>query len=85
MVDMYFDILLIRIVQGNNSFLPDCIKPLSKPMLSYNRARHIPLADSMGQVKLPVGQVDLGRLFFEITYNLNWKMHNLGSQSIEIF
>ena len=33
-----------------------------------NRARRFPLPDGPGQVKLPVGQVDLDRFFFFISY-----------------
>ena len=33
-----------------------------------NRARRFPLPDGQGQVKLPVGQVDLDRFFFFISY-----------------
>ena len=40
--------------------------------LSYfNRARCFPLPDDPGQVKLPVGQVDLDRFFFFISYKQN--------------
>ena len=40
------------------------------------RARHIPLANSPGQVKLAVKQVHFVQVIFGITYNLHWKMLN---------
>ena len=33
-----------------------------------SRARRFPLPDSPGQIKLPVGQVDLNRFFLFISY-----------------
>ena len=32
------------------------------------RAQHIPLPEGLGQVKLPVGQVDLSQVFFNIPH-----------------
>ena len=42
-------------------------------MHSTNWARHIPLLDALGQVKLPVGQVDLSKVFFYELYKLTEK------------
>ena len=42
-------------------------------------AQHMPLHDGPGQVKLLVGQVDLGKVFFWIVCNLFWKMQNFES------
>ena len=65
-------------------------------ILSYSLARlswgqlsplyqdsHIPLPNGPGQVKLPVGQVDLGKVFFLIIYDLYGKMRNSGSWASE--
>ena len=48
-------------------------------------AWHIPLADGLEQVKLPVGQVDLSTFFFWITYNLLWKMQFFAIRQMKIF
>ena len=54
-------------------------------LLHIHRAWHIPLPDSLGQVKLPVGQVDLSKVFFYILYEQIKKMWNIGNQAIRIF
>ena len=40
---------------------------------NMGRAQHIPLPDGLGQVKLPMRQMNFGKVFFEIIYNLYWK------------
>ena len=39
-------------------------------------ARQIPLPDNLWQVKLPVGQVDLNKVFFDILSKQMEEMHN---------
>ena len=51
------------------------------PLPQHLKAWHIPLPDSMGQVKLLVGQVDL-IIFFQILYDLfKKKMTDFMSQA----
>ena len=42
------------------------------------RTQHIPLPDGLGQVKLPLGQVDLNKVFLYILYKEHMNMHNFG-------
>ena len=49
------------------------------------RARHFPLPDGPGQVKLPVGQVDLDRFFFFISYKQIEEFKNSWSQASDDF
>ena len=53
--------------------------------LTYLRARRFPLPDGPGQVKLPVGQVDLDRFFFfffHISRSKNFKVLGVGQVMI---
>ena len=49
------------------------------------RARRFPLPDSPGQVKLPVGQVDLDRFFFFISYKQIKEFQNSWSRASDDF
>ena len=49
------------------------------------RARRFPLPDNPGQVKLPVGQVDLNRFFFLISYKQIEEFQNSWSQASDDF
>ena len=50
------------------------------------RARHIPLPDGQGQVKLSIGQVDSDKFFFYIIYDLVLKKKtNFESRASEYF
>ena len=49
------------------------------------RARHFPLPDGPGQVKLPVGQVDLDRFFFFISYKQIEEFQNSWSRASDDF
>ena len=48
--------------------LKDICHLLKSMQLIWSRARHIPLLNGLGQVKLAVGQVNLGQDFFEFIY-----------------
>ena len=50
-----------------------------------HRARHFPLPDGPGQVKLPVGQVDLDRFFFFISYKQIEEFKNSWSRASDDF
>ena len=61
--------------------VPECLLVKNCP----TRARRFPLPDSPGQVKLPVGQVDLDRFFFFISYisrSKNFKILGVGQVMI---
>ena len=49
------------------------------------KARRFPLPDSSGQVKLPVGQVDLDRFFFFISYKQIEEFQNSWSRASDDF
>ena len=49
------------------------------------RARRFPLPDGPGQVKLPVGQVDLDRFFFFISYKQIEEFQNSWSRESDDF
>ena len=53
--------------------------------LSGFRARRFPLPDGPGQVKLPVGQVDLDRFFFFISYKQIEEFKNSWSRASDDF
>ena len=55
--------------------LMKAVPPLAKILVT---AHHMILPDGLGQVKLPVGQVDLGRILFYIIYCLYRKMQHFG-------
>ena len=50
-----------------------------------HRARHFPLPNGPGQVKLPVGQVDLDRFFFFILYKQIEEFQNSWSRASDDF
>ena len=50
--------------------------------LGSSRARRFPLPDGPGQVKLPVGQVDLDRFFFFISYKQIAEFQNYWSREV---
>ena len=52
---------------------------------THIRARHFPLPDGPGQVKLPVGQVDLDRFFFFISYKQIEEYQNSWSRASDDF
>ena len=52
---------------------------------SHIRARCFPLPDSPGQVKLPVGQVDLDNFFFFISYKQIEEFQNSWSRASDDF
>ena len=51
----------------------------------HTRARRFPLPNGPGQVKLPVGQVDLDRFFFFISYKQIGEFQNSWSRASEDF
>ena len=53
--------------------------------MSYSRARRFPLSDGPGQVKLPVGQVDLNRFFLFISYEQIEEFQNSWSRASDDF
>ena len=70
----------IRIIDEDTS---SNLKPklLQHSRRSIVRARHFPLPDSPGQVKLPVGQVDLNRFFLFISYKQIEEFQNSWSRA----
>ena len=54
-------------------------------MITHTRARRFPLPDGLGQVKLPVGQVDLNRFFLFISYKQIEEFRNTWSRASDEF
>ena len=53
--------------------------------MHMGRARRFPLPNGLGQVKLPVGQVDLDRFFFFISYKQIEEFQNSWSRASDDF
>ena len=78
-------------IGSGNGLVPPGNKPLPSganvetDLVSKCRAHCFPLPDGPGQVKLPVGQVDLNRFFFLISHKQIEKFQNSWSRASDDF
>ena len=76
---------LLFSLSESTSMLYSCHYQSSCYFMSSCRARYFPLPDSPGQVKLPVGQVDLNRFSLFISYKQIEEFQNSWSQASDDF
>ena len=67
------------------AILIDIIGSVKSFQITDGRARRFPLPDGPGQVKLPIGQVDLDRFYFFISYKQIEEFQNSWSRASDDF
>ena len=67
------------------SFIINDVKLSTTELYKHHRARRFPLPNGPGQVRLPVGQVDLNRFFLFISYEQIKEFQNSWSRASDDF